>query len=194
MKGWILSVLAAIGGFLSWLLGGFDYAIIVLLSVIVIDYLVGTLGCIVFKTSTKTSSGGYSSSVGFKGLVKKACILLAVAVGNIVDGQLGSNFIRDSICTFFITNEIISIIENIGLMGIPLPKVIVNALEVLKSKEDKENKLSNIIISNKEKETKQVKEETKQVKEEKIPEETKQVKEKIPEETKHEELDIKIDN
>ena len=188
MKGWLLSVLAAIGGFLSWLLGGFDYAIIVLLSVIVIDYLVGTLGCIVFKTSTKTSSGGYSSSVGFKGLVKKACILLAVAVGNIVDGQLGSNFIRDSICTFFITNEIISIIENIGLMGIPLPKVIVNALEVLKSKEDKENKLSNIIISNKEKETKQVKEE-------KIPEETKQVKEeKIPEETKHEELDIKIDN
>ena len=179
MKGWLLSILAAIGGFLSWLLGGFDYAIIVLLSVIVIDYLVGTLGCLVFKTSTKTSSGGYSSSVGFKGLVKKACILLAVAVGNIVDGQLGSNFIRDSICTFFITNEIISIIENIGLMGIPLPKVVVNALEVLKSKEDNENKLSNIIISNKEKETKQVKEKTKQVKEE-----------TIPEETKHEEIDI----
>ena len=179
MKGWLLSVLAAIGGFLSWLLGGFDYAIIVLLSVIVIDYLVGTLGCLVFKTSTKTSSGGYSSSVGFKGLVKKACILLAVAVGNIVDGQIGSNFIRDSICTFFISNEIISIIENIGLMGIPLPKVIVNALEVLKSKQDHENKLSNIITSNKEKETKQVKEEAKQVKEE-----------TIPEETKHEELDI----
>lgn len=151
MKEWIVAALGIAGAFICEALGGWDYSIITLLIFLAIDFLIGTLTSLVFKASTKTSTGGYSSSAGFKGLVKKGCILLVVVVANRLDGQLGTTFIRDSVCIAFITNELVSIVENLGLMGIPLPKIIVEALEVLKAKQDSESKLGGIIQANKEK-------------------------------------------
>lgn len=163
MKEWIVSGIGVTGAFICSALGGWDYSIITLLIFLAIDFLIGTLVSLVFKSSTKTSTGGYSSSAGFKGLIKKGCILLVVVVANRLDGQLGTNFIRDAVCIAFITNELVSIIENLGLMGIPLPKVIVDALEVLKAKQESENKLTGIVSKAKEKATEQA--ETKETEE-----------------------------
>lgn len=153
MKDWIVSAIGIGGAFVCSALGGWDYSIITLLIFLAIDYFIGTLVSLVFKASTKTSTGGYSSNAGFKGLIKKGCILLVVVVANRLDGQLGTNFIRDAVCIAFITNELVSIIENLGLMGIPLPKIIVDALEVLKAKQESENKLTGIVSKAKEKAT-----------------------------------------
>lgn len=149
-KEWIITALSVAGATICSLLGGWDHSIITLLIFLAIDFVIGTLTSLVFKASTKTNTGGYSSSAGFKGLIKKGCILLVVVVANRLDLEIGTNFIRDAVCIAFITNELVSIIENLGLMGIPLPKVIVEALEVLKAKQDSESKLGGIIQSNKE--------------------------------------------
>lgn len=149
MKNWIIVAISGIGSFIASALGGWDYSIMTLLIFLAIDFALGTLTSLVFKASTKTTSGGYSSNAGFKGLVKKGCILMVVIVANRLDGELGTTFIRDAVCMAFILNELISIIENLGLIGIPVPKIVVEALEVLKAKQESESKLGKIISNNK---------------------------------------------
>ena len=93
----------------------------------------------VFKKSKKTESGGLSSEIGFKGLIKKVCIIICVIVANMLDYVLKTNYIRNVVIISFITNEVISIIENLGLIGVKIPKVITNAIDILKGKEEDEN-------------------------------------------------------
>ena len=94
----------------------------------------------VFHKSTKTASGSLKSWIGFKGLCKKGMILLMVLIAHRLDLALGMNYIREAVIIGFTTNEAISIVENAGLMGIPLPPVLRRAIDVLTEKSNTEMK------------------------------------------------------
>ena len=104
-----------------------------------IDYLSGLIVAGVFHKSKKSQNGGLESHACLKGLLRKIVMLLAVAIGYQMDLVLGSDYIKNAVIIAFITNEIISFLENAGLMGIPLPKVLYKAIDVLKEKEDEVN-------------------------------------------------------
>lgn len=135
MKNAICVGCGAVGSFLSYLLGGWNEAIVTLLLFMLIDYITGLLVAGVFHASNKTESGALESGVGWKGLVKKGCTLLFIVIANRLDMQLGTSFIKDSVCIAFITNELLSIIENAGLMGLPIPSAITKAIDILNNKE-----------------------------------------------------------
>lgn len=138
MKNVILSVIGAVGSCIAAALGGWDSAVITLVCFMVIDYITGWMLAVIFKKSHKTESGAYSSAIGLKGLCKKFMILLLIMVANLLDQQIGGSYIRDGACIVFIGNEAMSILENAGLMGIPIPKVITDALDVLHAKQNPE--------------------------------------------------------
>ena len=94
----------------------------------------------VFKKSQKTKNGALESGAGWKGLCRKGMILVIILVAVRLDMIIGTNYIRDMVCIAFIVNETISIIENAGLMGVPVPVVITKAIEVLKEKAESEEK------------------------------------------------------
>ena len=137
MKTTICSAVGIIGGVVASALGGWDYAIKALLLCMAIDYFSGWAVAAVFHKSPKTATGAYASHVGLKGLVRKAMMFGIVCIGNTMDGMLGVNYLRDAIVIGFMVNEILSITENAGLMGLPLPKAVVKALDVLSDKADK---------------------------------------------------------
>ena len=99
-----------------------------------IDYISGIAVAGIFKKSSKTKSGALSSKYCWQGLAKKIMTLIFVGIGYQVDLLIGTTYLKDCICIAFIANELISIIENAGLMGIPIPKVLSNAVDVLKVK------------------------------------------------------------
>lgn len=138
MKEGICTGIGVLGGFIASLFGGWDAALITLVIFMGIDYLTGLIVAGVFHNSAKTENGALESRAGFKGLCRKGVTLLVVLVACRLDLVMGSNFIRDAVVIAFIANETISIIENAGLMGVPIPAVIVKAIEVLKKKAESE--------------------------------------------------------
>lgn len=136
MKHNILFVIGVVGGAIATALGGWDASIINLLIMMAIDLVTGIITAAVFKKSSKTKTGALSSSVMRKGLFKKGMILVMVVVANILDRQLGIDAIRDAVCIAFTANEAISIIENAGIMGVPVPNIILNAIDLLKQKSE----------------------------------------------------------
>ena len=115
--------------------GGWDMALATLILFMAIDYVTGMMVAGIFHKSKKTENGALDSHVGWQGICKKGISLLIVLVACRLDLLINTNFIRDSTVIAFIVNELLSIIENAGLMEIPIPKGITEALEVLKSKE-----------------------------------------------------------
>lgn len=140
MKEKICTVLGIIGGTISAAFGGWDAALITLMIFMAIDYITGLVVAGVFHKSPKTDGGALESRVGWKGLCRKGMTLLIVLIACRLDLVMGSTFIRDAAIIAFIANETISIIENAGLMGVPIPKVITRAIEVLKKKADGDDK------------------------------------------------------
>ena len=139
MKGTLCSYIGIIGGMISAAFGGWDAALTTLVIFMMIDYLTGIIVAGVFHKSRKTESGALESITGFKGLLRKGIQLLIVLIACRLDMLIGgSSFIRDAVVIAFITNETISIMENAGLMGIPMPKAIKKAIDILKTKEDDE--------------------------------------------------------
>ena len=138
MKGTFLTTFGAVGGFIASLFGGWDAALSTLLIFMAVDYATGVIVAGVFHKSRKTESGSLESKAGWKGLCRKGTSLFVVLVACRLDLLMGTTFIRDGVVIAYIVNEIISIIENAGLMGIPIPSVITKAIEVLKSKEEGE--------------------------------------------------------
>lgn len=114
--------------------GGWDAALAALVVCMAVDYISGSLVALVFHNSRKTESGCYNSAYGLKGLCKKGLMLLFVVVAVQTDRILGVNYVRDAVCLGFCANEILSIVENLGLAGVPLPKVVTMALEQLQEK------------------------------------------------------------
>ena len=135
-KQMICTSAGAVGGFIASAFGGFDAAMITLLIFMTADYITGLLVAGVFHASPKSETGALESKAGFKGLVRKGMTLLFVLIDCRLDMILGVNYIRDAVCIAFIVNELISIVENGGLMGVPIPEPIMDAIEVLKKKGD----------------------------------------------------------
>ena len=136
IKIFILSGVACVGAAIASLLGGWNGAMTTLVILMFIDYVTGIIVAGVFHNSPKCSGGALSSAVGFKGLCRKFVILLIVVVACRVDLLLDTNIIRDATFIGFCANELVSITENAGLMGIPLPRKLVEAIEVLRGDND----------------------------------------------------------
>lgn len=134
------TVVGIVGGMISAALGGWDGNIIALIALMCIDFAMGLLIAIFWGNSQKSKNGGLSSSACWKGIIKKICTLLIVAVAVQADRLLGSNFVRDAVIIAFCTSEIISICENAALMGI-LPegvhKVFEKVIDLLKGEDVK---------------------------------------------------------
>ena len=133
-KNGVLAALAAAGSTVAAALGGWDTALQTLLLFMAADYLTGMLVAGVFRQSGKSEDGALDSRAGFKGLCKKGAQLVAVLVGARLDLLLGTDWARTAVVLFFLGNEGLSILENLGLMGVPLPEALKNALSVLKEK------------------------------------------------------------
>ena len=140
MKDGICTAIGVVGSTIASFFGGFDAALITLLIFMGVDYATGLIVAGVFHKSEKTENGALESRAGWKGLCRKGVSLLVVLVACRLDTIMGSNFIRDATVIAFIANEAISIIENAGLMGVPIPSVITKAIEVLKKKSEREDK------------------------------------------------------
>ncbi|MCM1172089.1 MAG: phage holin family protein [Clostridium sp.] len=141
MKNTICTLLGVIGSAIAGCFGGWDAGLATLLIFMGLDYVSGLVVAGVFKTSPKTATGTLESRIGWKGICRKCMTLIFVLVAHRLDLVIGTNYIRDAVVIAFIVNETISLVENAGLMGLPIPQVIKNAIEVLKTKgEDKNGK------------------------------------------------------
>lgn len=135
MKETICGALGLIGAWIASIFGGWNAAMTTLCILMLADYLTGIYIAAVLKKSPKTEQGGLSSNVGFVGLAKKCMVLLFVLVGYRLDLAIGTTYLKDAVCITYIANEVLSLIENAGLIGVPVPKQIVNAIDALKNKE-----------------------------------------------------------
>ena len=131
MKETVCTTFGLAGAVLSWAFGGWDAALAALVICISVDYISGSLVALVFHNSRKSETGAYNSAYGLKGLCRKGLMLLFVLVAVQVDMLLGSEYVRDAVCIGFCTNEVLSIVENLGLAGVPMPQAVVKALEQL---------------------------------------------------------------
>ena len=131
MKQTICTALGLLGSMLAAAFGGWDAAMAALMVCIAVDYVSGSMVALVFHNSRKSESGAYNSAYGLKGLCKKGLMLLFVLVAVQIDRLLGADYVRDAVCIGFCSNEVLSIIENLGLAGVPMPQAVVKALEQL---------------------------------------------------------------
>jgi toxin secretion/phage lysis holin len=136
MKNSICAAIGVCGSFIASAFGGWSASLTTLLIFMLIDYLTGIVVAGVFHKSPKTATGGLESKAGWKGLIRKCTMLLFVLIGYRLDIAVGTTYIRDAVCIAFMVNELISIVENAGLMGLPIPSVIKDGIEVLKHKSE----------------------------------------------------------
>lgn len=139
MKFEICAAIGAAGSAIAGFFGGWNAALTTLVIFMAIDYFSGLIVAGIFKKSKKTESGALESKAGWKGLCRKGMTFLIVLIACRLDILLNVNYLRDAVCIAFIVNEALSIIENAGLMGVPIPKVITNAIDILKNKGEKNN-------------------------------------------------------
>jgi toxin secretion/phage lysis holin len=139
MKNAIITAAGVIGSAIASIYGGWTMALTTLSIFMGIDLVTGIIVAGVFHKSPKTSTGTLESRTGAKGLCRKVMVYLLVLIAHRLDLAMGTTYIQDAVCIAFITNEAISIIENAGLMGLPVPRVIINAIYVLKKNNKDEN-------------------------------------------------------
>ncbi|MBG9826853.1 phage holin family protein [Bacillus wiedmannii] len=129
--------IATFGGFCGYFLGGWDVTLKVLVTMAIIDYLTGVIAA--------GFNGELKSKVGFKGIAKKVVLFLLVAAATQVDVIMGTNSaVREATIFLFIGNELLSLLENAGRMGITLPSALTNAVEVLGGKQKQEEKKGDV--------------------------------------------------
>lgn len=125
-------LLALGGGAISYLFGGWSGVLGVLLVFVILDYLTGI--------AAAAAEGKLKSKIGLIGIARKVFIFAMVAVGHLVDGILGDgHMFRDAVAIFYILNELLSITENGGKLGAPIPPAIRQAIEVLRGKSGSNN-------------------------------------------------------
>ena len=135
--------IGAVGASIASLWGGWDHAIATLLIFMGIDYITGLIVAGVFKASPKSETGALESWAGLRGLFRKGGVLLVVLIAARLDIMLNTNFVRDACVIAFVVNEVISIVENLGLMGVPIPKPVINAISILRQRTEPEDKEKN---------------------------------------------------
>ena len=136
VKTTVLTIVGVVGGFITNLLGGWTSDMQTLLILMGIDIVMGLLIAGFWKKSEKSPTGTINSLSMAKGLVRKGVYLLIILVAYRLDLSLNADYIRTAVIIAFIVNEVISIIENAGIMGVPIPKVITRAIEVLRNKSE----------------------------------------------------------
>lgn len=136
MKDYLCATIGLVGGAIASYFGGWDAALQTLVILMAVDYITGLIVAGVFHVSPKTKTGALESRAGWKGLCRKGTTLLVVLVACRLDAIIGSSFVRDAAVIAFSCNEAISIIENAGLMGIPIPAAVTKAIDVLKQRAD----------------------------------------------------------
>ncbi|OQB25866.1 MAG: Holin family protein [Firmicutes bacterium ADurb.Bin182] len=127
---WLKLAAAAIGGIFVWLWGPCDSLIVVLAAAVALDYVTGVINAFIHKKA--------SSKTGWEGLLKKVFIFLLVALGSLIDRVIPSanGAVRAAVLVFYIANEGLSILENAGAMGLPLPEALKKALSKLSEKSE----------------------------------------------------------
>ena len=131
-KGAFVAFAGFIGTAIAEFLGGWDAPAQTLVLFMAVDYLSGVIVAGVFHKSSKSDDGALNSRAGFKGLFKKCVILFMVLIAHRMDITFGTDMIRNTVIIGYICNEGLSIVENAGLMGVPVPKVLLDSIEVLK--------------------------------------------------------------
>lgn len=123
---WIRGAIATLGGVLGWLLGGVDGFLYTLIAFSVLDYITGVIAAGVEKK--------LDSNVGFKGIARKIAIFIVVALGHLVDREIlgDSAVLRTAAIFFYLSNEGLSILENIARIGLPVPEKLREVLAQLK--------------------------------------------------------------
>ena len=132
MKQMVTSLFGMFGSAVALLFGGWDIALQTLVL-----FMGGILLRVIFKKSPKSENGRLESRAGWKGLCRKGMTLLFVLIAVRLDLLMGTNYLRDAVCIAFIANEALSILENAGLMGMPIPEVLRQAIDILNGKAEK---------------------------------------------------------
>ena len=133
MKEIICTIIASISTFCIYLLGGFDIALQAVIICVILDYITGIIKAFVTKE--------LSSAIGFKGIVKKVSIFIIIMLAVLIDRVTGdTGAIRTLVIYYFVANEGLSILENLGQAGVPIPQVIRDSLKILKTKSKKGTK------------------------------------------------------
>lgn len=129
------SLLITAGGALGWFLGGWDALLRLLVIMVAVDFVTGSVAA--------TIRGEARSKVGFIGIARKVFIFLLVGMATHLDNLFGSaSALREAVLFFYIANEMLSVIENAGRMGLPLPSALTNAVAILNGKSDKDDKVN----------------------------------------------------
>ncbi len=129
----LLASLSVAGAFIAEALGGLDPLFLLLIAMMCTDYITGVLCAALFQRSDKSETGALDSKAGFRGLVKKGVILLVVWIATLVDEAMGASYVRLAVILFFLSNEALSLIENLGRMNLPFPPAIQKAIESLQT-------------------------------------------------------------
>ena len=145
MKDEISTIAGIVGGFIATLLGGWDSALITLVIFMAIDFTTGMIAAALGK-SKHSWTGRLSSKAGWYGLAKKFCTLLIIVAAVRIDILIGTTYVRDATCIGFCVNELLSIVENTSLMGVPYPDAIKKAIDVLQKKAGKLNEDASDIL------------------------------------------------
>lgn len=134
----ILKILAALGGAVAGWFGGWSALLTALAVVMCLDYITGCMAAFAGK-STKTEGGRWLSSESFKGLLRKGAIVVMILLATLLDRAIGTEgmIFQTAVCCYYLANEGLSIIENVALLGVPVPAIIKKALEALRDKNDK---------------------------------------------------------
>lgn len=130
----VLATLAASGAFIANALGGWDALLKLLVALMAADYITGLVVAAVFKRSNKSESGTLDSNASFKGLARKCAVLVLVYIAVLLDTATGTHYVRSAVALFFIGNEGLSLLENVGLMGVKYPAFLKNMLQALRDK------------------------------------------------------------
>ena len=136
LKVTICTGLGIVGGGIAAAFGGWDAGLMTLVILMAIDYFTGFLVAAIWHKSPKSENGALESKAGWKGLCRKGVTLLIVLIGAQLDKLLGADFVRNAVIIGYAVNELISIIENAGLMGVPVPAVVQRAIEILQRKRE----------------------------------------------------------
>lgn len=124
------SAAAALGAAIGYLFGEWSALIGILITFVAIDYATGLLAA--------AYTGSLSSKIGFKGIAKKVMLFFIVAVAHLCDRAIGSDqIVMSAVIYFYLANELLSILENAGRTGLPVPEQIKNAVKILRGKGDK---------------------------------------------------------
>lgn len=134
MREGLCTVIGFLAAAATAMFGDWDASLATLVIFMAVDYISGLIVAGVFHKSKKTDTGTLQSRAGWKGLCKKGMTLLFVLIAHRLDLAVGTTYIREGVIIGFMANELISIVENAGLMGLPLPEIITKAIDMLTEK------------------------------------------------------------